>query len=121
MTESMIQLNSQQLTALGLKPMHQVHYQLSPEALTEISIAVDKMLEHNFKFLIFDSLTNLIIYTEREPIAKFIASLVNKIKTSNTRAIFYAVRIKEQEELINEAGMFVDKVIELGKDWEHDD
>ncbi len=94
-----------------------VYFCSSPEALTEISIAINKLLEHNFKFLIFDSLTNLIIYAEREPVAKFIASLINKIKTSNTRAIFYAVRIEEQKELINEASMFVDKVIELEKDW----
>lgn len=35
MTESMTQLNLQQLVALGLKPMQNVHYQLSPELLTE--------------------------------------------------------------------------------------
>ncbi|MFN3667030.1 MAG: phosphoenolpyruvate carboxykinase (ATP), partial [Sediminibacterium sp.] len=31
----MTQLNLQQLVALGLKPMQNVHYQLSPELLTE--------------------------------------------------------------------------------------
>jgi hypothetical protein len=39
--------------------------------------------------------------------------LVNKIKESKTRAIFYALSVKEQEALIKESGMFVDKVIEL--------
>ena len=38
MTESMTQLNLHQLSALGLKPMHQVHYQLSPEVLTEQTV-----------------------------------------------------------------------------------
>jgi phosphoenolpyruvate carboxykinase (ATP) len=38
MTESMTQLNLQQLSALGLKPVHQVHYQLSPEVLTEQTV-----------------------------------------------------------------------------------
>jgi archaellum biogenesis ATPase FlaH len=91
-----------------------VYFCTSPDALTEISITIKKMLEHNFKFLIFDSLTNLIIYSKKEPIAQFVANLVNKIKTSNTSAIFYAVRIKERKEIINEMGMFVDEAIELG-------
>ena len=38
MTESMTQLNLQQITALGLTGTHQLHYQLSPEVLTEQAV-----------------------------------------------------------------------------------
>jgi hypothetical protein len=85
----------------------------SPGALTEISIAVDKILKNNFDYLIFDSLTNLLVYEKKAPVAKFVSSLVNKIRESKTKAIFYAIAMKEQDSLIAEAEMFVDKVIKV--------
>ena len=92
------------------------YYVSSPGALTEIAIVIDKFLVHKFEYLIFDSLTNLLIYEKKAPVAKFVASLVNKIRQSKTKAVFYALSVKEQEALIQQSGMFVDKVIELGKE-----
>ena len=90
-----------------------IYYVSSPGALTEISLVIDKFLKHNFDYLVFDSLTNLLVYTEKAPVAKFVASLVNKVKQSKTKAVFYALSVKEQEALIKESGMFVDKVVEI--------
>lgn len=90
-----------------------VYYVSSPGALTELSLAISKFIRHDFDYLIFDSLTNLLVYESKAPVGKFVSSLVNKIKESKTRAIFYALSVKEQEALIKESGMFVDKVIEL--------
>ena len=86
-----------------------------PGALTEISVTISKILKHNFEYLIFDSLTNLLIYQQKDPVAQFLSALANKIRESSTKAIFYALSVKEQDELIKETGMFVDKVIELKK------
>jgi len=83
----------------------------SPGALTEISLTLTKIIRHGFEYLIFDSLTNLLIYQKRAPVAKFVSSLVNKIKESKTKAVFYALSMKEQEALIQETSMFVDKVV----------
>jgi archaellum biogenesis ATPase FlaH len=90
-----------------------VYYVSSPGALTELSLVISKFIRHDFDYLIFDSLTNLLVYESKAPVGKFVSSLVNKIKESKTRAIFYALSVKEQEALIKESGMFVDKVIEL--------
>lgn len=90
-----------------------IYYVSSPAALTELSIIIDKFIRHNFDYIIFDSLTNLLIYEKKAPVAKFVSSLVNKIKQSKTKAIFYALSLKEQDQLIKESGMFVDKVIEM--------
>ena len=87
----------------------------SPSALTELSLNISKILTHNFDYLIFDSLTNLLIYQSKAPVAMFVSNLVNKIKASNTKAIFYALSIKEQEALIKESSMFVDKVMDLSE------
>jgi len=86
----------------------------SPGALTEISLAVSKFLKHDFDYLIFDSLTSLLVYQKKAPVGKFVSSLINKIKQSKTKAIFYALSVKEQSALIEQAGSFVDKVIDLG-------
>ena len=85
----------------------------SPSALTEISLTISKFLKHNFEYLIFDSLTNLLIYQKKAPVAQFLSSIINKIRDSHTKAVFYALNMEEQEELIKEASMFVDNVIEL--------
>ncbi len=90
-----------------------VYYISSPAALTEISIAIDRFLRHGFEYIIFDSLTNLLIYEKKAPVSKFVSSLVNKIKQSKTRALFYALSVKDQDSMIKESGMFVDKVVEL--------
>lgn len=89
------------------------YYISSPGALTELAIMIDKFLEHGHDYIIFDSITNLIVYETKAPVAKFLASTINKIRTSKTRALFYAISIKEQDSLIKESGMFADKVIEL--------
>ncbi len=92
-----------------------VYYVPSPGALTELSIVIEKFLRHDFHLLIFDSLTNLLIYEQKAPVAKFISSLVNKIKQSKTKAIFYSISLNGQENLIKECSMFVDKVINISK------
>jgi len=92
-----------------------VYYVSSPGALTELSLVISKFIRHDFDYLIFDSLTNLLVYESKAPVGKFVSALVNKIKESKTKAVFYALSVKEQEALIKESGMFVDKVIDLDK------
>ncbi|MBT3691550.1 hypothetical protein HOG16_04905 [Candidatus Woesearchaeota archaeon] len=87
-----------------------VYYVSSPGALTELSLVIDKFLRHEFNYLIFDSITNLNIYNKTPICAKFMTSLINKIKKGKTKAIFYAIGSKENE-LINQVGTYVDKVI----------
>lgn len=87
----------------------------SPAALTEISLAITKVLDQNFSYLIFDSLTNLLIYNKRAPVAQFVSVIANNIRETKTKALFYTLSITEQEELIKETEMFVDKVIDVSK------
>ena len=91
------------------------YYVSSPGALTELSIAISKFLGHGFDYFVFDSLTNLAIYQKREMCSKFVASLIDKIKKTKTKAVFYAIESKNSEELIAHAGQMVDKVVSEGK------
>jgi poly-D-alanine transfer protein DltD len=94
---------------------HGCYYVSSPSALTELSLVISKFLKHNFDYLIFDSLSNLTIYTKKAPVAKFLSNLVNKIDQSTTNAVFYALNTNEQKELIEECSMFVDEVVKTKK------
>ena len=84
----------------------------SPGALTELSLVITKFLRHNFEYIIFDAITTLTIYEKKTPIIRFISSLINKIKESNTKAVFYAVNADDGG-IIKESSMFVNKVIEI--------
>jgi hypothetical protein len=87
------------------------YYVTSPSALTELSLVISKFLKHEFDYIVFDSLSNLLVYHKKGPLMKFINNLLNKIKQSKTKAIFYAVSGGETSDLIKECETFVDKAI----------
>ncbi|MBU0459434.1 MAG: hypothetical protein KKE17_15680 [Proteobacteria bacterium] len=87
----------------------------SQKVLTKLSSTISEILKHEFDYLIFDSLTSLLIYQKTDLVVKFIFSLINKIKESKVKAVFYTLNIKEQERFIQESSLFVDKVINLDK------
>jgi KaiC/GvpD/RAD55 family RecA-like ATPase len=88
------------------------YFVTSPAALTELSLAITKLLQKKFDYFIFDSITNLLIYQSKETVTRFISSIINRVKQSDTKAVFYAINVKEQEEVIKEVSMFVDNVIQ---------
>ncbi len=90
-----------------------VYFVNSPGALTELSLVINKFLEHGFDYLIFDSLTNLLTYQKKGPVGKFLSSLMNNIKEGGTKAVFYA--LKEDKELIKHCSSSVDEVVEFEK------
>jgi KaiC/GvpD/RAD55 family RecA-like ATPase len=87
------------------------YYCSSPSAFTEIALSINKFLKHDFEYLIFDSVTNMLIYEKKAPVAKVILDIINKVKASKTKAVFYALQMKEHEELVEETQMFVDNVV----------
>jgi hypothetical protein len=54
-----------------------------------------------------------LIYQKTSLVKKWISSIINKIKESDTKAIFYTLNLDEQKDLIKETSMFVDKVVNL--------
>jgi archaellum biogenesis ATPase FlaH len=87
------------------------YYVSSPAALTELSVAVSKLLNHRFDYIVIDSVTNLLVYQNRAPVGKFLSSIANRTRESGSRTVFYALEADRQEELITECSMFVDKVL----------
>ena len=87
----------------------------SPQALTELSIVITEFMQYKFDYIIFDSLSTLLIYQKsEEPAIKFISNIVNKIKASGCKGIFYALDIKKHKSMIEESFMAMDKILYLG-------
>lgn len=91
----------------------------SPSSFTDLSLAISDLLKGDAKYLIFDSITNLLTYRDKETVEKFLSNIVNKVRGSDTRAVFYALQTSSQEELISKTSMFVDKALDT-KDIEEE-
>ncbi len=85
----------------------------SSGALTELSIVITKALKTGkFKGLIFDSLSTLLIYNQKDAVSKFVHSLVNKLKKQDMTVVFTALQGDTEKGLLKEIGLFVDSVVE---------
>jgi len=93
----------------------QCFYCSNPGALTEISLIVTKLMKYDFDYIIFDSLNNLMVYQKPSPIVRFVSSTIHKIKSTDTKAIFYALDVGEHQGLIEQVGSYVDKTIYSNK------
>jgi KaiC/GvpD/RAD55 family RecA-like ATPase len=91
------------------------YYVSSPSSLTELEIAALKVLRHGFNYLVFDSLSAMLVYQKNAPAARFVSALSNNARQNNAKAIFYAAKSEEQSQMIKDVGAVVDKVIDLGK------
>lgn len=86
-------------------------YISSPSALTELSIALGKLIDsRSFDSIIFDSLSTLLVYNKSDPVGKFVHSLVNKIKSAGMTAVFTALEGDAKSDLIKEISMYVDNI-----------
>lgn len=92
----------------------------SPGALTDLSIAITAVLEQmnelveKESYLIFDSLTTMMIYEKKMPVTKFMQSLITRIRATTTKTLFYTLDLEEQKDLIKQIQMFVDRVAYWG-------
>ncbi len=92
-------------------------YVQSPAALTELSIALSKCLEKkSYEYIIVDSLTTLLVYSQTDPVVKFLHSFVGKIRNANSKAVLVALQSDKKSELLSQINMFVDKSIDYGKE-----
>jgi hypothetical protein len=83
----------------------------SPSALTSLSISVNKVTDASEpKYILFDSLSSLLIYNPEQMIIKFSKDLINKIRISKSKIIFICLDGKDEANMIEKISMFVDKI-----------
>lgn len=116
-TENMVFIDAISKTFKDTPDMtDQCYYCSSPNSFTEISLVISKVIKEGFDYLIFDSLTSLLVYEGKAPVSKFVSNIVNKMKHADVKGVFYALDINKHKSTIQEAGMFLDKVINLNKE-----
>lgn len=101
-------------TVRDAKNTEACYFTSSPGALTELSLAITKIADHRFNHIIFDSITNLLIYQKEAMVIRFISSIIAKTKArKETKLVLLALKTKENQQMIQQTGMFVDQVINL--------
>jgi archaellum biogenesis ATPase FlaH len=88
----------------------------SPGALTELSVTISKLMDTgDYKYIIFDSLSTLLVYESDTTIAKFVHFLMAKVRVAGCSAVFTCLKQDANSILIKDINMFADKVIDLEK------
>ncbi len=87
----------------------------SPKALTELSITMSQTMKKDFDFIIFDSLSTLLVYGDSITAIKFVHSIVSKIRETKKKMIFMVLKEDSATDLMKDISMFVDKIIPVGK------
>lgn len=87
----------------------------SPKALTEMNIAMKKLLEANKPGItVFDSLSTLLIYEESSVVTRFVHSIISVFRSLGSKGVLIALKDEVKNELVKDLSMFVDKVVEMG-------
>lgn len=66
------------------------HFIESPESLTELSILLKDLTSKKPKYVVIDSITNLLNYSSKEIISKFILDLLKSLEKNKSNLICYA-------------------------------
>ncbi len=77
-----------------------------------IIISILKYFFSSFYFLLMGGY-NLLIYRDNSIVGKFILSMINKIKETPIKALFFALDTSENNDMIKTCSTFVDGVIKL--------
>jgi len=87
----------------------------SPTDLIDMDNAISKQLSKSQKlgFVVFDSLSTLLLYNKPQAVEKFLHVLVGKIRGANVQVFLITVKSSEHAGLIETVSQFVDKVVEI--------
>lgn len=87
----------------------------SPKALTEMNIAIKKMLESKKPGVtVFDSLSTLLVYEDPSVVTRFVHSIISVFRSLGLKGVLISLKDDVKNELVKDLGMFVDKVVEMG-------
>ncbi len=89
-----------------------VSYVSSPKALTELNIAINKVLGiQKTELMVFDSLSTLLVYQQTMTIIKFVHSIISTLRNNGSKAVFLCLKEDIKTDLVKDISMFADKVV----------
>lgn len=98
-----------------VKPDKTVLMVSSPNALTELSIAISKGVEMwKADAVLFDSLSTMLVYEGASSVLRFVHSVTNALRVKGMSCVFTVLKQDLKEELAKDLGMFADKIEEMG-------
>lgn len=87
----------------------------SPKALTEMNIAIKRVLESGKAGItVFDSLSTLLIYEDPSVVTRFVHSIVSVFRSLGSKGVLISLKDDVKNEFVKDLSMFVDKVVEMG-------
>lgn len=94
-----------------------IYFVNSPGAIVELRDVINEIIttRKNVDYLIFDSITNVLIYQELNPTIRFVSTVVQQIKETQIKAVFYTLNIDRHQELIQQSYMFMGTVVDLSR------
>lgn len=96
------------------KPIANCQFISSPNALTEISLAIDKCVDSGFSTILVDSLSTFMIYHNANAINHFFHNLSNKTRTEKDNNLILTISSKDKDsEVFKKIELIVDEVIEM--------
>ena len=96
-------------------PQDHCYFLNSPESLTELSIILTKVLEQEYGYVFFDSLSSLLIYNDLETVERFVHYLTGKLKSLRIKGIFLSLDDAKSRELLPVVSPFFDAHVDLTK------
>lgn len=90
----------------------------SIQNLTDLGIAIDQAIRaipNDDKFIIFDSLSTLLVYSQAGSVSKFIHFLTGKVRALGVSGILLSLAYGEEDEFLSQLSMFCDNTIYLNE------
>jgi hypothetical protein len=86
-------------------------YLTSPNALTQISLAIKRALKSEINVILIDSLSTLLVYHNQNTLTKFVHDLVHKVKETEGISLVFTISQKDENTtLFKNTSMVADKV-----------
>jgi len=84
------------------------------QSLTELSLVITYLTKtNNFDFLLFDSVSTLLMYNELSSVEKFVQFIINKMRNVGLTMITFSVDEENSNKLVSVISQFCDKVIKV--------
>jgi len=92
-----------------------VHYLSSVSDLTQLSLEIMEIVKKESpQILVFDSLSTLLVYLDETTAVRFLHYIITELRGTDTRVAFTVLDTESGSELVKDATLFVDKIVDLG-------
>lgn len=103
------------LTGRNMPIGRNIEFVDSPQALAQITSAMQQFLSMGgeSRFLVFDSMSTLLVYYDIEPVGKFAHFMIGMIRKWKLKGVMLMIESEEKRGAIDMLSLFCDKVIKV--------